>query len=316
MKNILKYILILTFVLGVGFTTKSVMAQGSPSVLYVPLIGITSVPNPATLGATGGNVTYSYAVKNFLQGAPLTDVQVVDDKCSPVKFVTGDDNKDSKLDFNETWRYTCTVKLSATTQSVATATALANNIQATHKAYATVVVGSDKPAPLVSIVNTTKVTYPESLQSLPAGGASVNFTYKVTNPGLVPLSDVAVSDDKCSDMSGKLGDINGNQLLDVDEVWNYSCTTLVKETSTDTATVTAFANGLKATADTSFTVKVDTSGAGTPPLFDVSISPLAGVNNEAIFIIWGILAGILTGLIVVFLLTRKRKIFNTTIGKR
>jgi len=177
----MRFISILLFLLILCGSTKFVFAQESTSVLYVPLIGLTSVPSPLALPEGGGNVTYKYAVKNFLSEVPLIGIQVVDDKCGPVKFVEEDDNSDSKLDYSETWRYICTTKLSQTTQSTAIATGTANNINASHKAYATVVVGSNNPAPLVSIINITKVAYP---LSLPKQGGQITFTYKVNNPGV------------------------------------------------------------------------------------------------------------------------------------
>lgn len=276
----------------------TVFAQESPSAIYVPLIGITSVPDPLALPKGPGEVTYNYAVKNFLSEYALTNVQVTDNVCSPVKFVEGDDNNDGKLDYSETWRYSCTTTLSTTTQSVATVTGVANGLTATHTAYATVVVGSDTPAPLVSVVNITKVAYP---LSLPAGGGPITFTYKVNNPGVAPLSDVTVSDDKCADMSGKLGDTNGNDLLDINEVWIYTCTTNLTQTTTNTVTVTAYANGLKATDNYSLTVKVATpglAGQAVPGL------PDTGGNPDLKALVWEILSGVLAVLIVAFAVIR------------
>lgn len=284
-----------------GVNTRIVSAQTSASVLYVPLIGITSVPYPLALPKGPGYVTYSYAVKNFLKEVPLTDVQVVDDKCSSVRFVTGDDNHDLKLDYGETWRYTCTTKLSVTTQSTATATGIANSLSATHKAYSTVVVGSNSPPPLVSIVNITKVAYP---LSLPAEGGNITFTYKVTNPGVVPLGGVIVADDKCKAMSGKLGDTNGNNLLDINEVWIYTCTANLKQTTTNTVTVTAYANGLKAVDNATITVKVDNPGLPT-----AGTNPNLGNLNFKI-IVWGIMSVVLVVLIVFFVLIPKRKLIG------
>ena len=100
--------------LAVATANISADAVTSTSVLYVPLIGITSVPKPLALLKGGGNVTYNYAVKNFLLELPLTNVQVVDNNCGSVKFVTGDDNHNSQLDSGETWRYSCVTKLSQT----------------------------------------------------------------------------------------------------------------------------------------------------------------------------------------------------------
>lgn len=290
------FIFVLFFTLSFGMSTKSVLAQTaqtSQSALYVPLIGITSVPQPLALPAGSGNVTYHYAVKNFLSEVPLAAVRVFDDKCSPAIFVEGDDNGDSKLDYNETWRYTCMTKLSKTTQSTATATGTANNLTATHKAYTTVVVGSSSPAPLVSIINITKVAYP---LSLPAEGGSITFTYKVSNPGAVPLSNVAVADNKCNAMSGKLGDTNGNNLLDIGEVWVYTCMTTLKQTTTNTVKVTAFANGLEAASDATITVVVDTPGL-----------PETGEMSNFKITMWGILSIILAALTIYLALNRKSK---------
>lgn len=288
---------ILIVVFGFGYGAKSTFAQTQPNVLYVPLIGITSVPEPLALPKGPGKVTYKYAVKNFLQEAALTNVQVVDDSCSPITFVTGDDNQDSMLDYSETWRYACTRTLATTTQSTATAQGTAHDLVATHNAYATVVVGVKDPAPLVSIVNITKVAYP---LSLPSGGGDITFTYKVNNPGVLPLSDVVVVDNKCQAMSGKLGDTNGNNLLDTNEVWIYTCTAHLTQTSTNTVTVTASANGLQATDNAVLTVHVD-----IPPT-QVKIGlPNTGTHTQGKLLpqpyAWEIASGVLIAC-VIFLL--------------
>jgi hypothetical protein len=285
------------------FGAQSILAQESQSVLYVPLIGITSVPDPLALPKGAGDVTYRYAVKNFLEGLPLSNVSVVDDKCRPIKFIEGDDNGNSELDYTETWRYSCTAKISKTTESTATVTGVSHGIIATHKAYATVVVGSNNLPPLVSIINVTKVAYP---LSLPIEGGDITFTYKVNNPGVAPLSDVTVIDDKCSAMSGKLGDTNGNNLLDINEVWIYTCTTNLKKTTTNTVRVTAFANRLKAVGSAALTVNVHNLIAGNAPEF-----PAVGTNpspetNPSKIIIWEVMSMVLVLLSLFFFFTRKK----------
>jgi hypothetical protein len=237
-------------------------------------------------------VTYHYAVKNFIKEIPLANIEVSDDVCSPVRFIEGDDNNDSLLDYDETWRYSCVTEVLATTQSTATARGTANNITATHEAHATVIVGSDNPAPLVSIVNITKIAYP---LSLPIGGGEITFTYRVNNPGVIPLGSITVTDDKCNAISSKLGDTNANNLLDIDEVWVYTCTTNLWQTTTNTAVVTAYANGLKATGEATVTVEVDI------PAF-----PDTGTNLSFKTIVWGGLLAILVILITLLFLNRKK----------
>lgn len=292
------FIAVAGILFGYGVTVISAQTpQTSQSSLYVPLIGITSIPDPLALPKGGGDVVYRYAVKNFLEELPLSDIRVRDDVCSFIMFVTGDDNNNSELDYGETWRYSCTTKLSTTTQSTVIAMGVTNGITAIHKAYSTVVVGSNSPSPLVSIVNVTKVAYP---LSLPVEGGKITFTYKVNNPGVVPLSDVTVTDDKCSAMSGKLGDVNGNNLLDTDEVWIYTCTMILKQTTTNTATVTAYANGLMATNDNTITVVVS-----SPKLPDTG--PNSGVDQNLKITAWGVLSFVLAALLIIFVIKKDKK---------
>ncbi|HSW88392.1 MAG TPA: hypothetical protein VLG12_04475 [Candidatus Saccharimonadales bacterium] len=267
---------------------KNSFAQESPSALYVPLIGITAVPDPLSLPNGSGFVMFHYAVKNFIREAALTNVVVVDDACKQVVFVEGDDNHDGKLDYSETWRYQCGVSISHSIISTATATAHASNITAVHKAHATVLADSQTPPPLVSIVNVTKVAYP---LSLPSEGGTITYTYKVNNPGIVPLSNVLVTDNKCSAMSGKLGDTNGNDLLDINETWIYTCVTKLTQTTTNTAHVTAFANGLKAVDDVSLTVKVAPVILSNNPTFPTTgETPNMRLSHYGRIGIWVVLA--------------------------
>ncbi len=290
-----------------GYGTTSVFAQSGTSsiakvgVSYVPLVGITLVPKPFSLPKGPGEVVYQYAVKNFLREAPLTDIYVVDDTCDEVKFVEGDDNKDLKLDFSETWRYTCTTKISSTTQSTATVVAASEGKVATHDAYATVVVGTDLTAPLISVINITKIAYP---LSLPATGGVVTFTYKVNNPGTVPLGNVVVSDKKCQALSNKLGDRNNNNLLDVNEVWIYTCKAVLTKTTINTVSVSAVANGMKATSQATIEVKVLIPGeevgeSDTPPLLEETTK-----SPDDKMLIWAVFGSILVIISVCYVIIR------------
>lgn len=296
-KNIVFSLILLVILSTTG--TKSAMAQESASTLYVPLIGVTASADPLALPNGSGKVTYSYAVKNFLQESPLSAIEVVDDKCTPLKFIEGDDNKNDLLDHNETWRYSCSTTIDQTTQSVVTATGQANHITAKHNAYITVVVGGSDPAPIVSIVNITKIAYP---LSLPEEGGDITYTYKVNNPGEVPLQDVTVTDDKCPAMSGKLGDTNGNNQVDTHEVWIYNCTTHLTETTTNTVHVEAYANGLKAVDNYTITVVVESAIEQISPNF-----PETGQVASSKMLVWEILLGILVLLILYFIVTKKKK---------
>ena len=111
-----------------------------------PLIHVTKVPNPLVLSAGEGMVTYTNKVTN--PGTePLSNVQLTDDKCDPVNYISGDANSDSKLDTTETWTYTCQTNLTETTVNTITASGEANGLRARDYAIATVVVSDVAPTP-------------------------------------------------------------------------------------------------------------------------------------------------------------------------
>lgn len=120
-----------------------------------------------------------------------------------------------------------------------------------------------------------KVTKNGSKKNLRSGPDKVTFTYKVTNEGDTPLTDVSLKDDKCDDVKFINGDDNDDNILDLTEQWKYRCTKTVKETETNIATAKGTANGerVKDTAD--FKVTVSTPGL-----------PNAGLNDSSIGALW------------------------------
>jgi len=204
-----------------------------------PLIDVIKVPSPLALPAGPGSVTYTYSLKN-IGTVPVTDITMVGDTCSPIILVSGDTNSDAKLDINETWTYRCSTTLAATHTNTVTTTGWANGISAVDIASATVVVGLPIVPPLIHVA---KVPSPLTLL---AGGGMVTYTKRVTNPGTVALSNVQVTDDKCSPVHYISGDTNGDSKLDVSENWTYTCQVNLIKTTTNTATASGEANGLTA----------------------------------------------------------------------
>lgn len=109
-----------------------------------PLIHVTKVPSPLTLPAGGGLVTYTERITNPGTVA-LSNVQLNDDKCAPMKYISGDTNGDSKLQNTEGWVYTCRTRLTQTTLNTAVATGEANGLTVRDFAVATVVVAPVLP---------------------------------------------------------------------------------------------------------------------------------------------------------------------------
>ena len=92
--------------------------------------------------------------------------------------------------------------------------------------------------------------------TLPAGGGNVTYGYVVTNTGNVSLTNIALTDDRCSSVTQTGGDTNSNGQLEVSEAWSYQCTTSLSATTTNTATVEGFSGSTKVTDTDQETVTV------------------------------------------------------------
>jgi hypothetical protein len=243
------------------YGTTTVTAQDKLTVTVTPAdprIGIAKSADKPTLGIGGGSVTYTYLVTNK-GNAPLSNVTVTDDKCSPVTYQGGDTDNLGVLDLTETWTYTCTMDVTQTITNTAKANGSYKDTPAPEATdQATVTVALPELTPGIAVDKTAKPT------SLPAGGGSVTYTYVVTNTGNMPLSNVSLGDDKCDAISAPTGDTNANEKLDVGETWTYTCTMDVKATITNVATATGYAGDTKVDATDTVTVTVAPPPTGTP----------------------------------------------------
>jgi uncharacterized repeat protein (TIGR01451 family) len=165
---------------------------------------------------------------------------MVGDTCSPIVLASGDTNANNKLEVNETWVYRCSTTLTQTHTNIVTTTGWANGISAVDIASATVVVGTAVVPPIIHV---TKIPNPLTLAAI---GGAVTYTEKITNPGTVALSNVSISDDKCSPVTYISGDTNNDSKLAVNETWTYTCRANLTKSTTNTVTVSGDANGLTA----------------------------------------------------------------------
>ncbi len=257
-------------------------------VSIIPLIGITKVPSPLALSAGSGKVTYNYNVWNVGGQQALVDVTVVDDKCIPVVYSSGDLNGDKKLDPGENWKYTCSTTLTSTTTNTAIATGHSDDAYyhtAIATAIATVVVGSSIQPPLINLV-----VVPNQLTPFTFGGGDVTYKYTVINSGTVPIHNVSLTDNKCAAITFISGDNNGNKLLDSNEIWTYTCKTNINVSTDNIATVKGDANGLSAVAFAFANVLVN-----TPNL------PNTGITPEGVTVSW--LTVLLSAIILVLVVS-------------
>ncbi len=264
----------------------------------LPAINVTKIPSPLSLPSGPGPVTYSYVVTNIGQ-VPMNTVWVKDDKCSPATYVSGDTNTNGLLDLNESWHYTCTKTVSQTETNTATAhgygVGLGMDVYDT--ASATVVVGLPITPPLIHLVKTANPTV------LPAGGGHVVYSYAVTNPGAVPLSDVSITDNKCTGLPGRVvghpGDVNSNNLLDPGETFHFTCASNIMQTTTNIGTAEGHANGLTAIDISPATVVVNAPGlpnTGLPPS-----------KENGMWYLLVLVGGFVAGIAAVVALVKERK---------
>ena len=212
--------------------------------LVPPLIDVVKTASPLSLPNGPGPVVYTYTLRN-IGTVPVSNVTMVGDTCSPIVLSSGDTNNDLILQVNETWVYKCNWNLTQTHTNTVVATGWANGISAIDIASATVIVGAPIVPPLIHVVKVPSVFV------LPAGGGAVTYSYDVTNPGTVPLSNISIADDKCTGIPGRYnplhpGDVNQNGLLDPGEKFHFTCQSDLTQTTTNTATATGTANGLTA----------------------------------------------------------------------
>jgi len=227
--------------LGTNIITNALCSESQ-----APAIDVFKTASPNSLVGPG-LVTYTYIVTNA-GNVPLSGVSVADNMVSPVTFVSGDTNSDNLLQPGETWIYTATTTLTASTTNTATASGAANETTASATSAATVIVTA--PAPAIHVVKTASPT------SLKKGPGWVTYSYRVTNPGNVALSAVSVTDNKISGLTFVSGDTNKDGMLQPGETWVYSKRVWLKSTTTNTAIAKGTWNGTVVTGVASARVSV------------------------------------------------------------
>lgn len=163
-------------------------------------LAVTKVASPTLIDRDGGQVTFTFQVRNTGQN-PLHDVQISDNPVCTMSARAGDTNNDGVLPAPvngmdvEVWTYTCSPTVNATTdfdpttpgvQDKVTVTALDNgNYQISGTATATVTLA----APFIAV---DKKLWPADQK--PAPGQPAIFKIVVTNTGNVPLTNVSLAD--------------------------------------------------------------------------------------------------------------------------
>lgn len=108
-----------------------------------------------------------------------------------------------------------------------------------------------------------RVTKSASPSSLPNGPGTVTYTYQVTNPGAVELSDIKVADNKISTVSYVSGDTNRDSILQSGETWTYRATARLSRTTTNVVTATGIGASVMTSDTATLTVNVGSAAQAT-----------------------------------------------------
>jgi uncharacterized repeat protein (TIGR01451 family) len=196
---------------------------------------------------------YQYSVRNH-GTLPLDDVTLTDDVCASPTFESGDSNGDTLLDVDEVWIYVCvqTDRLTKADGVPASDPVRPSVVTNTGTATGTPVLsGTPRPDAAVSdtdTATTTVIAPAVSITKTPSAalvreGDDVTYTYRVRASGDTPVAPIGVVDDLCSPVEFVSGDTNSNDIVELSEVWTYTCTAQLFGPSPVTNTAAVLAAG-------------------------------------------------------------------------
>ena len=226
---------------GTDVLSQSVESEEDTASVYIlrPAIAIDKTAEPEQ-AHEGDTITYTYTVTNP-GNVPLSNVSVTDDKIEDVTYQSGDTNGNSRLDTGETWTFTADYTVSAEDDSPLVNTATASGTDALSQS-----VESEEDTASVYILRPAiaidKTAEPEQAYV----EENITYTYTVTNPGNVPLSNVSVTDSNIEVVTYQSGDTNGNSKLDTSETWIFTATYTVGVEDPNPLVNTATASGTDA----------------------------------------------------------------------
>jgi hypothetical protein len=184
---------------------------------------------------------------------------VGDRNCSPVTYASGDTDGDSLLDRGETWLFTCQKSVSQPIVNVAVIVgqpSLPNGdpIPNVGTVTAAAVAFVDVVRPGIAITKTAVRGVVVDPDAAAVSGPDVPrrpavYTYDLRNTGDVPLviGPGQPTDDICGPLvpaARGLGDDDGDELLDVGEVWHYTCTTTLERQQSNSPPLSGNESGL------------------------------------------------------------------------
>jgi hypothetical protein len=173
----------------------------------------------------GQDVTYTYTVTySSSDDAPAINLSIEDDHCNNISDPTGDSDEDDRLDVSETWLYVCQAVVHV--HEPLEADPMVNAVVVEAENF-----DGDKLTPVsdqhvMDIIHTSGELFVAKVgPNFARHGQRVTFTFLVAfeNNDRSPAQNIQITDDKCSPVSYVSGDLNGDDQLDLIELWFYSC---------------------------------------------------------------------------------------------
>jgi|GEM_PF-4846210 len=150
-------------------------------------------------------------------------------------YVSGDTNNDGALDVGETWTYSVTYTL--TQDDIDNGGVVNPSLTHDNTAAATTSQGaSDSGSVSVSVVQDPRVSLVKTA-TVPGGTATagevISYTIDVSNAGNMTLTSVNVIDPSVSNLTYVSGDADGDNKLDLTEIWHYTASHTVTQDDID-----------------------------------------------------------------------------------
>jgi hypothetical protein len=216
--------------------------QSAPTPVLIPGISLTKTADK-TQACVNEIITYTYKVANS-GNTPLSSIVLTDDKAGTPTYQSGDVNGDNKLDVNETWVFTASYTVSSKSQRSFT---LVNTATVSGRDALSHLVAAQASASVYILRPAIALTKAAN-KTQACVNNNITYTYHVTNPGGVPLSNIVLTDDKAGTPTYQSGDVNGDNKLDVNETWVFtaSYTVLSQSQTSFTLVNTATVSGMDA----------------------------------------------------------------------
>ena len=217
----------------------TVTENASASLSVTKTVDQTNISAPVTLN-------YTITIVNT-GSVGLTGVIVSDPFAGSAAYSSGDTDGDNVLDVSETWIYTADytatqADINSLVDLVNTVSVRSTEVTTPVTARATTTISSSASLAVTKSVDQANISAPVTL----------NYTITITNTGSVGLTGVTVSDPFAGGAAYSSGDADGDNVLDVSEVWTY------------TADYTATQADINAGVDLVNTVSVRSTEVSTP----------------------------------------------------